>query len=253
MDTYVESHQDNQLLAALTPNAIALMRPDLRSISLKQGHELYDPGDDIDQIYFPQSGLLSLVVVTKDGRFFETSAVGRDGAVGLQAGLGPRRSFTRATVQIAGKFSVIPADRFASIVQDDRTLRDLISRYIEVLWAEAQQIAACNAGHDASARLCRWLLQCADRIGLDLVELTQEFLAQMLGARRTTVTLLAKSLQEQGVIKYRRGRIQILDRERLKHFACECYHVMQSGKTGLTTITQSSLAHGDVLFQRTRR
>ena len=192
MDTYVESHQDNQLLAALTPNAFALMRPDLRSVSLKQGHELYDPGDDIDQIYFPQSGLLSLVVVTKDGRFFETSAVGRDGAVGLQAGLGPRRSFTGATVQIAGKFSVIPADRFASIVQDDRTLRDLISRYIEVLWAEAQQIAACNAGHDASARLCRWLLQCADRIGLDLVELTQEFLAQMLGARRTTVTPIGK-------------------------------------------------------------
>ena len=95
MDTYVESHLDNKLLAALTPNAIALMRPDLRSISLKQGHELYDPGDDIDQIYFPQSGLLSLVVVTKDGRFFETSAVGRDGAVGLQAGLGPRRSTLR--------------------------------------------------------------------------------------------------------------------------------------------------------------
>src|SRR5262245_6521061 len=109
-------------------------------------------------------------------------------------------------------------------------LRDVISRYIELLWAEAQQIAACNAGHDASERLCRWLLQCADRIGSDTVALTQDYLAQMLGVRRTTVTLLAKSLQDQGIIKYRRGCIHILDRERLKHGACECYHVMQTGR-----------------------
>jgi CRP-like cAMP-binding protein len=228
MDTNLQSHRDNRLLAALAPKAFELMRPDLRSISLKQGHELYEPGDDIDQIYFPQNGLLSLLVVTKDGRFFETSTVGRDGAVGLQAGLGPRVSFTRANVQITGKFSVIRADRFAGMVQDDPALRDLISRYIEILWAEAQQIAACNVGHDASARLCRWLLQCADRIDSDTVALTQEFLAQMLGVRRTTVTVLAKSLQEKGVIEYRRGQIHILDRERLKHCACECYHVMQS-------------------------
>jgi CRP-like cAMP-binding protein len=161
---------------------------------------------------------------------FEISTVGREGAVGLQAGFGPRSSFTRATVQIAGNFSVIRADRLAGIVQDHPPLRDVISRYIELLWEEAQQIAACNAGHDASERLCRWLLQCADRIGSDTVDLTQEFLAQMLGVRRTTVTVLAKSLQDQGVIKYRRGRIQILDRERLKHCACECYQVIQSGR-----------------------
>ena len=230
MDTYVQSHRDNRLLAAFAPKAFELMRPDLRSISLKQGHELYEPGDDIDQIYFPQSGLLSLLIVTKDGRFFETSTVGREGGVGLHAGLGPRCSLTRANVQIAGQFSVIRADRFASIVQDNPALRDFISRYIELLWEEAQQIAACNAGHDASERLCRWLLQCADRIGSDTITLTQEFLAQMLGVRRTTVTILAKSLQDEGVIKYRRGRIQILDRERLKRCACECYHVMQTGR-----------------------
>ena len=230
MDARLESHRDNRLLAALAPEMFELMRPDLRLISLQQSHELYEPGDEIDQIYFPQSGMLSLLIVTKDGRFFETSTVGRDGAVGLHAGLGPRFSLTRATVQIAGKFSVIRADRFASIVQDHPFLRDVISRYIELLWEEAQQIAACNAGHDASERLCRWLLQCADRVGGDTVDLTQEFLAQMLGTRRTTVTILAKSLQDEGVIKYRRGRIHILDRESLKHHACECYHVMQSGR-----------------------
>jgi CRP-like cAMP-binding protein len=230
VDTNLQSHRDNRLLAALAPKTFDLMRPDLRSISLKQSRELYEPGDDIDQIYFPQSGLLSLLIVTNDGRFFEISTVGREGAVGLQAGFGPRSSFTRATVQIAGSFSVIRADRLAGIVQDHPPLRDVISRYIELLWEEAQQIAACNAGHDASERLCRWLLQCADRIGSDTVDLTQEFLAQMLGVRRTTVTVLAKSLQDQGVIKYRRGRIQILDRERLKHCACECYQVIQSGR-----------------------
>jgi CRP-like cAMP-binding protein len=230
MDTNLQSHRDNRLLAALKPKAFELVRPDLRSISLQQNHVLFGPGDEIDQIFFPQSGLLSLQIVTKDGRFFQTSTVGREGAVGIHGGLGPRVSFTRATVQIAGKFSVIRAGRFASLVQVDLALRDLISRYIELLWEEGQQIAACNAAHDASERLCRWLLQCADRIDSDMIPLTQEFLAQMLGARRTTVTLLAKTLQDQGLIKYSRGRIQILDRERLMNCACECYQVMQSRK-----------------------
>jgi CRP-like cAMP-binding protein len=228
-DTNLQSHRGNRLLAALAPKAFELMRPDLRLISLKQSHELYQPGDDIDQIYFPQTGLLSLRVVTKNGRFVETSTIGREGAVGLHAGLGPRCSFTRAAVQIGGNFSVIRANRFASIVREDQSLRGLITRYIEVLWVEAQQTAACNARHDASERLCRWLLQCADRIESDTVPLTQGFLAQMLAVQRVSVTLLAQSLKEQGLIKYSRGRIQILDRERLKHCACDCYHVIQSG------------------------
>src|SRR5262249_5091811 len=184
------------------------MQPHLRSVSLALGHELYEPGDDIDQIYFPQSGLISLLVLGKNGSSVETSTVGREGALGLQGGLGPRRSFTRAIVQIAGKFSAIGATRFSVIAQDDRSLRELIAHYTELVWAEAQQIAACNATHEAAARLCRWLLQTADRIGQERVPLTQEFLAQMLGVRRTTVTLLAQSLQKAGVIKYSRGRIE---------------------------------------------
>lgn len=112
-------------------------------------------------------------------------------------------------------------------------MRDLIARYTEVLWAEAQQIAACNAAHDAPARLCRWLLQTSDRIGSDYLPLTQELMGQMLGVRRTTVTLLAQSLQRKGVIQYRRGHIQILDRKQLEHYACECYAVMQQEKLPL--------------------
>ena len=227
MDAILQGQRDNRLLAALAPKTFDLLRCELRSISLNAGRTLYEPGGDIDQIYFPHGGLVSLLVVAADGQCVEIATVGRDGAVGLQAGLGQRRSFTLAVTQIGGQCSVIRADRFAGIVQNDPTLRDIIVGYIEMRWAEAEQTAACNAVHDASARLCRWLLQCADRIGADEVELTQELLGQMLGVRRTTITLMAQSLQEKGYIRYRRGHIKILDREGLKKSACPCYMVLQ--------------------------
>ena len=177
-------------------------------------------------------GIISLLVVAKDGGSVETATVGREGAVGLHAALGKRLSFTRATTQISGRCSTIRAPIFAQFVQEHAPLRDLITRYTEVLLAEAQQLAACNAVHDAPARLCRWLLQCADRIG-DELPLTQELIAQMLGVRRTTVTILAQTLQQEGAIKYARGRIRILDRERLEHGACECYAILQQEKLPL--------------------
>ncbi len=192
---------------------------------LPQGMVCFGPGDPIDQVYFPHTGLISLLVATGEGDMVETSSVGCEGAVGLQCGLGFRLSFTRTTVQIAGKFSVISASRFEQAVSRGQALRDMIFRYTETLWAEAQQTAACNAIHDGSSRLCRWLLQSADRIGSDQLPLTQEFLAEMLGVRRTTVTLLAQELQKRGVLKYSRGKISILDRPALEACACECYEV----------------------------
>jgi CRP-like cAMP-binding protein len=110
----------------------------------------------------------------------------------------------------------------------------LILRYTEVLLAEAQQVAACNAMHSASARLCRWLLQSADRIGSNEITLTQEYLAQMVGVRRTTVTLLAQSMQVRGLIRYRRGHIVLLDRKGIEECACECYHIMHHEKLAPT-------------------
>jgi CRP-like cAMP-binding protein len=162
-------------------NTLALLEPDLREVSLEQGAVLLEPGELIENIYFPLTGLISLLVIGKDGNFIETSTVGREGAVGLHSGLGKRRSFTRASAQIGGKFSTIRAARFEHVANGSAPIRDVILRYTEVLWAQTQQIAACNAMHGASARLCRWLLQSADRIGSDEVRLTQEFLAQMLG------------------------------------------------------------------------
>jgi hypothetical protein len=167
--------------------------------------------------------MISQLITTGDGDMVETSSTGREGAVGLQCGLGPRLSFTRVTVQIPGKFSAISAARFEHAASRSAALRDLITRYTETLWAEAQQNAACNAIHDGASRLCRWLLQCADRTGSEQLLLTQEFLAEMLGVRRTTVTLLAQELQKRGIVRYSRGRITILDRPALESHACECY------------------------------
>ena len=230
-----EAHKDNRLLAALPRDAFAEMSRELRQVSLAQGRSLFEPGAPLDEIYFPQSGMISLMVVTSDGRAVEISTIGREGAVGLQGALGARFSFTRAITQIGGKFSTIPASRFGQFVREHAPVRDLIVRYTELLWTEAQQIAACNAAHDAPARMCRWLLQTADRTGSDRLALTQELIAEMLVVRRTTVTLLAQSLQRAGAIRYSRGHIEILDRDKLKDGACECYSIIQHENLSLKT------------------
>jgi CRP-like cAMP-binding protein len=218
---------ENRLLAALPPEAAALLEPGLKEVSAPQGTVFLEPGQPIEHVYFPLSGMISLLVLTKNGEMIETSSVGHEGAVGLHSGLGERRAFTRAVVQVAGRFAFMPATAFRGLTLDSPALRDMIARYTEVLWAEAQQIAACNAVHDASSRLCRWLLQSVDRAGTDQLTLTQEFLAQMLGVRRTTVTILAIALQRKKFIKYSRGKISILDRSGLEAGACECHRVIQ--------------------------
>ena len=218
---------ENRLLAGLHDDIFAQLEPDLRLLTLPQGVVCYGPGDPIDQVYFPHTGMISLLVTTGEGDVVETSSIGREGAVGLQCGFGPRLSLTRATVQIPGKFSAISAARFEYATSGSAMLRDLILRYTETLLAEAQQNAACNAIHDGSSRLCRWLLQCADRTGSEQLLLTQELLAEMLGLRRTTVTLLAQELQKRGIVRYSRGRIAILNRAALEDCACECYDVVK--------------------------
>lgn len=217
----------NRLLAAFPGDCLTFLEHDIKHAMLPQGAVCHGAGDPIDQVYFPETGMISCLVATGEGELIETSAIGRYGAVGLQAGLGHRTSFTRAIVQIAGKFAMIPAHRLESAANRIPALRALIVRYIETQWAEAQQNAACNAIHDGSSRLCRWLLQASDRIGGDQLLLTQEFLAEMLGVRRTTVTLLAQELQKKGILRYSRGRITIVDRARLEECACECYDAIR--------------------------
>jgi CRP-like cAMP-binding protein len=143
--------------------------------------------------------------------------------------LGRRRAFTRAVIQIAGIISQVSAEAFERATLQSEGIKEIITKYTEILWVEAQQIAACNASHDAPARLARWLLQTQDRLQpkIPTIALTQEFLAQMLGTRRTTVTLVARALQTAGLIQYRRGKIEIIDRPGLEEVACECYRIIR--------------------------
>jgi CRP-like cAMP-binding protein len=217
------SRTGNRILAALPDSVFEQLEPDLRQATLQQGAVCIDAQEPIDQVYFPQSGMVSLLVATVGSGMVETSSIGREGAIGLQSGFGPRLSFGRAVVVIPGRFSIISALRFERTVACSPTLRDLVVRYTEALWSEAQRNAACNAIHDGSSRLCRWLLQCVDRTGSDQLPLTQESLAEMLGMRRTTVTLLAQQLQNRGILRYSRGRITVLDRALLQRHACGCY------------------------------
>jgi CRP-like cAMP-binding protein len=227
-------HRGNRLLAAMSPETLAILDQDLNQVSIAQGAVMFEPGALLDTIYFPQSGLVSLLILTAKGEALETTMVGREGAVGLQGGFAPRFSFTRAVAQIGGRFSTIRAARFAELVDGNAATHNLFSRYTEVLLAEAQQIAACNAAHTGDSRLARCLLQSADRIGSDTLPLTQETLSEMLGVRRTTVTLLAHALMERGLIRYSRGHIVITDCKNLESSACECYHALHQDRLLVT-------------------
>src|SRR5262249_12179891 len=213
----------NRFLASLPPHDFSLLVPHLHTITLKRGVMLHDVGEEIEHVYFPHTGMVSLVAVMQSGATVETAAIGRAGVIGASAGLGARSTFTRAIVQLPGTAGWLSASHFHAAAIQSQAIRDLIARYNNLLLAQIQQSVACNALHSLEARLCRWLLQTHDCIDGNDVPLTQELLAQMLGVRRTTVTVAARLLQSASLIRYRRGHIQILDRGALEEVACECY------------------------------
>ena len=227
MVTRAEFQSDNQLLAALSASDYLLLHPHLKDVRLEQGIVLQDQGERIQYVHFPLSGMISMLSVMRDGKAVETAVVGREGMLGAQCGFGIGQAYTRAVVQIPGRAMRIASAQFQKAVRDSERMRDSIVRYRELRLAQTQQSAACNALHGAQSRLSRWLLQTSDIIGADVVPLTQEFLSQMVGVRRTTVTAIARSLQEAGMIHYTRGRIGISDREKLEQCACECYEVLR--------------------------
>jgi CRP-like cAMP-binding protein len=213
----------NLLLKALPEKDLSLLTPHLKEISLVQGVVLQEQGDRIDQVYFPYDGIVSLLAVMQQGNAIETATIGHEGTVGSLSGLGSRRSHTRAVVQVAGYSARIPAERFREAADESHEIRNLVVRYGEMLLIQVQQTAACNALHAVEARLSRWLLQARDRLDSNTIGLTHEFLSQMIGVRRTTVTVIASMLQEAGFIRYHRGQIEIVDRPGLEGRACECY------------------------------
>jgi CRP-like cAMP-binding protein len=217
---------DNKLLASLPREDFDRLLPHLSTVSLQQGIVLFESGDEVDQIYFPHSGMLSLLAVLRDGKAIETATVGREGVVGAMAGLGLYKSLVRVVVQMPLACSKIAATHFRTAAAASDPIRNLCIRYNEVLLSQARVTAACNALHPIEARFCRWLLQSADRSASDTVTLTQEFLAEMLGVRRTSVTEVASKVQNAGVITYSRGVIRILDRPALMRMSCECYETL---------------------------
>jgi CRP-like cAMP-binding protein len=225
---------DNKLLAALPRRDFDALKPHLTMVSLVQGDVVYQAGAEVDSVYFPHSGMFSLLAVMRDGKAIETATVGREGVVGAMAGLGLYRSLVRVNAQLALQASKIGAAPFRKAVAASEALRDLCVRYNEVMLTQARITAACNALHPVEERFCRWLLQSADRAASDTVTLTQELLAEMLGVRRTSVTDVARKMQDRGVITYSRGVITILDREALKRLSCECYQNLIEQEATLT-------------------
>jgi CRP-like cAMP-binding protein len=183
---------------------------------------LHDVGEEIEHVYFPHSGMVSLVAVMQSGATVETATIGRGGVIGASAGLGPRWTFRRAIVQLPGTTARILGIQFHAAANQSQAIHDLIVRYNDLLFSQVQQSVACNALHALEARLGRWLLQTHDCLDGDAIPLTQEFLAQMLGVRRTTVTIAARLLQSAGLIRYRRGLIHVVDRAALEDISCEC-------------------------------
>ena len=227
---------DNKLLSALPRAQYNLLAPHLATASLLSGTVLFEPGDEVGHVYFPHSGMLSLLAVMRDGKGIETATVGREGAVGAMAGLRPYKSFVRVVVQMPTHVSKIASQRFRTVVATSDQLRNLCIEINEVLLSQARVIAACNALHSVEARFCRWVLQSADRANSDTVALTQDFLGEMLGVRRTSVTAVAKVLHNKGVIDYSRGVIHILDHHKLEQMSCECYQALLDQSAMLQSI-----------------
>jgi CRP-like cAMP-binding protein len=214
---------NNRLLLALPRRDLLRLNPWLKLVSFEQGKLLRNVGEEVEHIYFPQTGMISLLTVLKDGTAIETAVVGREGVVDAMAGLGLYVSRTRAVVQMPMVASRITVKHFRQVAKNSEAIRDLIVRFNEVLLAQVQATAACNALHPLDARLCRWILQSRDRSEHDSIPLTQELLSQMLGVRRTSITRAAKSLQAAGLIDHRHGTIRIVDRAGIERSACECY------------------------------
>jgi CRP-like cAMP-binding protein len=222
----------NSFLTSLPTAEFALLEPHLRPIEMRRQSLLARAGDEISHVYFPHGGVISLVVNLADGATIEVAMVGREGLLNGSAALCDEKSLHSAIVTQSGTASAIEVERFRHVARRSDSLRLLLGRQERILFVQAQQSAACNAVHPAGSRLSRWLLQMADRSGRDVFPLTQDFVARMLGIQRNSVTIAANALQQAGLIRCRRGQIEITDREGLAANACECYGevVRQTGR-----------------------
>ena len=217
----------NRLLSLLPKDAYRRLQPQLEHVVLQKSKVLYDVGDVMTYAYFPISGMVSLLAMTRAGEMVEVAIVGSDGVIGLPIVLYATTVPYRVVVQITGSAWRIRSETFRQEFTREAALQEVLLRYTHRLVGQISQSAVCHHFHTVSQRLCRWLLMAHDCIDTDTVDLTQEFLSHMLGVPRTTVSAAAVELQDAAVIRYRRGRITILNRKRLEASACECYGIVR--------------------------
>jgi CRP-like cAMP-binding protein len=217
----------NSILASLSESDAAALRPHLKFIHLEHEKVLFESGGRVTDIYFPTGVIISLVVGLSSGEIIEAAMVGKDGIVGAFAALGGI-AVNRGIVQHAGPAMTCKVSELRSAVLQSQSLLTMLFRHEQAVYAQASQSAACMATHHMEARLCRWLLRARDLAGTNNLNFTQDFLAEMLGVKRTSVTLHARTLQQAGMIKYSRGQIQITDVEGLQETVCECYGAVKS-------------------------
>jgi CRP-like cAMP-binding protein len=220
----------NQILAGLPKREFDQLQPKLRRVDFELKDVLYEAKSELDAAYFVESGLISLIAVMRTGEELEVGVVGREGLVGAEITLGGSVAMRRTLVQGAPMVAYrISAEALRRAFRDLPEFQARVLRFVRGQSLMASQTAACNALHDVEERLAKWLLMCRDRADGDTLGLTQEFLATMLGVRRTTVTLVAKTLHDSGSIEYKRGKITILKRNLLEKASCECYEVLREG------------------------
>lgn len=225
----------NRILLSLPESEYKALRPSLSFVHMPHHASLHEPGENIEFAYFPNRGLVSLVVMMRKGKTVEVGVVGNEGLVGTPAAVGLNRSPHRAVVQIAGDALRIRIEALRSILPSTPQFLFMASRHAVIHGMQAAQSAACNRLHGIEQRLARWLLIMQDRMDEGLLRITHDFLATMLGTDRPSVSLAAGILQRKGTIEYTRGAVRILNRKKLEECACECYGVIQqfNGPLGL--------------------
>lgn len=217
----------NRLLARLSKETYDRLAPDLQELHLAQHTVLHEPGDEIRYVYFLGDGVISLINLLSDGTSVEVGVIGNDGVLGSGVAMGDGLAMNRAIVQIGDGTLRLSVGAFNTELRRGGELQSFVLLYARFLTKQTMQTATCNSRHALEERLARWLLVCHDRVAGDELRLTQEFIAQMLGVRRSGVTVTAGLLQAAGLIEYRRGQITIVNRSGLEQRACECYRVVR--------------------------
>lgn len=219
---------NNNLLNGLSEDDRKEILTSATDFDFQSGHVFTEPGDFIENIYFVEEGIISAVALMTDGRSVEAYMVGREGFIGSTAWQIPSRTSVRYVAQMMGRARRIDARRIREIVARNQSIRIAMATYDAALQRELEQSTACNAIHSAERRFAKWLLRAQDRVGGNVLNMTQEFLANMLGSQRTTVNEAAQNLTRRGAITYSRGRVTVQDRQALEGSACECYGAIRS-------------------------